>query len=632
MRFIIICYVLIFSLFQIKSLTAQIRLEPLTQNEQLIENSLNRSKNNSVCSTLRLNLPFFDDFSIQTSLFPNCDKWQDHHVFVNQTMAYAPPSIGVASFDGLNADGRPYDITSDPNTPLSADTLTSQEIDLSGKDSSDRIVLSFFLQQQGLADRPESNDSFIVEFKNNLGNWILIKRYAGVSNLLSSLLIPEFRQEFISIHESEFLHNSFQFRFRNKASVSGNNDHWHLDYVYLDQNRSDTVAPVYYNDITFTQVPVNALKKYTAVPWNHFSSTMWNDSLLMQTYNHSSQSGAFDRTYYIYDSAQLTNPILQVSTPSFNYTPSPNVRDDYDTILTNAFGPFIPTARTALISIYEINNPNSFQNNPIFFKNDTVTKYTILDNYFAYDDGIPEMRAILQGVGTQIAVEFQSTIQDSLRGIYFHLPYYINRDAEQDFINVKVWLDSLGNEVFTKDIYRLRYVGGLGGMHYVELTDFDGNATPIGLNAGQKFFVGWQQASTYPVPVGVDRNNDRDDKTFIKVGGNAWVNTEIDCALMIRPLVSNLPNPVIIGTEVNESINQIQIFPNPSFGQLFFQLNDLQLLNQKIRIELFDVLGQLQIEAPFAESLDISNLASGIYFLTMSDQKGKLFTKKIIKR
>jgi hypothetical protein len=116
------------------------------------------------------------------------------------------------------------------------------------------------------------------------------------------------------------------------------------------------------------------------------------------------------------------------------------------------------------------------------------------------------------------------------------------------------------------------------------------------------------------------------------VGGNAWVNTEIDCALMIRPLVSNLPNPVIIGTEVNESINQIQVFPNPSFGQLFFQLNDLQLLNQKIRIELFDLLGQLQIEAPLAESLDISNLASGIYFLTMSDQRGKLFTKKIIKR
>ena len=74
-------------------------------------------------------LPFYDDFSY-AGPYPNPSLWLDQYVFVNNTKGVAPPTIGVATFDGLNQFGYPYDSTvvSSGNTiapPHSSDTLTS---------------------------------------------------------------------------------------------------------------------------------------------------------------------------------------------------------------------------------------------------------------------------------------------------------------------------------------------------------------------------------------------------------------------------------------------------------------------------------------------------------------------------
>ena len=36
----------------------------------------------------------------------------------------------------------------------------------------------------------------------------------------------------------KYFYEDFQFRFRNIASLSGNNDHWNIDYVRLVANRA----------------------------------------------------------------------------------------------------------------------------------------------------------------------------------------------------------------------------------------------------------------------------------------------------------------------------------------------------------------------------------------------------------
>jgi hypothetical protein len=352
----------------------------------------------------------------------------------------------------------------------------------------------------------------------------------------------------------------------------------------------------------------------------------------MRTFNHSSQSGTLDRTYTIEDTANLGNFFMNVATPSFNYLPSPNIRDSYDTILSGSFGAFAPTGPTQLRSRYTIDNPTAFQGNPLFVNSDTAYRYTTLDNYFAYDDGTPEMRAFLQGIGTQLAVEYKTTVDDTLRGIYFHLPHYINRNAEDDFINVKVWVDNLQNEVFSRDILRLRYVGGFGGMYYVKLADFAGVPTPIGLAANTTFYIGWQQASTVPVPVGVDRSIDRDDVTFVKVGGNAWQNTDINCAVMIRPVLSPDENPLLIPVENIEPTKNISliIFPNPS--DAVFNLDCENCIGENYSIKVHNSLGQQVLQKEFTNQLDLGTFPNGLYFISLYDNQKAVVSQRILKK
>ena len=110
-------------------------------------------------------LPFFDDFAYNSKV-PDPAKCVDKNVFINQTMAVDPPSIGVATFDGLNSNGTPYG-----GGFSRADYLTSNYIDLSGITTSDSVYLSYFLQAKGNTYNHQQRDSIELEFKNDKGEW-----------------------------------------------------------------------------------------------------------------------------------------------------------------------------------------------------------------------------------------------------------------------------------------------------------------------------------------------------------------------------------------------------------------------------------------------------------------------------
>ena len=83
--------------------------------------------------TASLTLPFFDDFSryslpTNDPAVPNAwQRWSDTCAFINSGFPIAPPSIGVATLDGLRADGYPYNFA-DEFSYGSADTLTSLQL------------------------------------------------------------------------------------------------------------------------------------------------------------------------------------------------------------------------------------------------------------------------------------------------------------------------------------------------------------------------------------------------------------------------------------------------------------------------------------------------------------------------
>ena len=146
-------------------------------------------------------LPFVDDFSDYMG-FPNRKLWQDKQAFINQGFSIAPPTLGVATLDALDQNGKIYAHAS--STPFPADTLTSRPIRLDSIFTTprkikiqDSLYFSFYYQPGGavfpqegtpkyrewerVGDAPETSDSLVLEFGYATGDTIFVGyRYSPV--------------------------------------------------------------------------------------------------------------------------------------------------------------------------------------------------------------------------------------------------------------------------------------------------------------------------------------------------------------------------------------------------------------------------------------------------------------------
>ncbi len=159
--------------------------------------------------------------TIYFATMPKNVNWLDNFAWWNTTNPIEPISIGVATLDGLNEFGLPYNNTV-INAYGKADYLTSKPIDLSLLGIGDDVYLSFFYQAAGLGDAPNPEDSLVVDFKGINGVWTRKWSTAGIPS-------SDFKQVYIPIYETNFdsliySNSDFQFRIRNYASLSGNND------------------------------------------------------------------------------------------------------------------------------------------------------------------------------------------------------------------------------------------------------------------------------------------------------------------------------------------------------------------------------------------------------------------------
>src|SRR6218665_198364 len=179
-------------------------------------------------------IPFIEDFFYApTSSVPDPAKWSDSSAFVNAGYPISPPSIGVATFDGLNKHGYPYDpLILNNNITRPADRLASQPINLQvtatsqALQPSDSVALSFYYQSAGYGETPELNDSLVLDLyapvQNKWYNTIWYKTRSGNSNLGKG--DTTFTRAFIWIDSTKFLQDGFRFRFRNSATTTGNFD------------------------------------------------------------------------------------------------------------------------------------------------------------------------------------------------------------------------------------------------------------------------------------------------------------------------------------------------------------------------------------------------------------------------
>ncbi len=594
-----------------------------------------------------LNLPFMDDFSY-TGPFPDRAKWLDRDAFVNTDMADTPPSIGVATFDGLNDQGTAYG-----GGFGEADRLTSTYLNLSG--ISKDVYLTYWLQRRGFADKPEPLDSVVLEFKDRSGKWNPIQGFPGVPVNQPNTEEEPFRF-YRNLIPNEYKYKGFQFRFKNYSDRTGILDVWHLDYVRVDGGSfTDSV----FTDIAFTKQADFILDKYNSMPWQHFKANALNelrDSVRTNVWNHSeitrslssSHAELFEtvsntRVYFVrlFNGEQGNIPNGMSINRVYPYVygqPDPGNPDRFpstawDSLSRIMTGPAFDNYDSLTFRLeYVLENSAEETTGgyaiPVKANNST-RRLTTFYNYFSYDDGTAEAGLIAQA-GVQVALEYTANVEDSLRAIQVHFPRTTIDISNQEF-NLQVWIGALDNSpeyerLLLRPVYTDVVFDTLQGFTTYLLVDEVGNPQALHLPPG-KFYIGWQQVTscdgTKCVPVGYDRNTPQGRQFMYRNINGQWQSFPTafpSGSLMLRPVVGSVtPPPTTSVNEKNEKKRNFDIFPNPTRSWL--NILPLQGDYDDFYFRLFSSTGQILAHGALSAQLDVSAFPAGIYFLKITDRR-----------
>lgn len=556
-------------------------------------------------------IPFVDDFS-SNQIYPDQNKWLDRLVFVNNRFPIAPPSINVATFDGLNRVGVPYGFGRGY-----CDTLTSLPIKLNGLTAADSVYLSFFVQPQGLGMEPDFGDSLM-----------LFGRYTAASpdsfNLLwrgapSDFLRDSFLQVRIAL-PAIYLHDEFQMRFINIGSRTGNLSHWHLDYVYLNRGRNINDA---ITDIAIQEYPSPLLKKYSAMPFSHFKvapATYTNDTQYFGVSNNSNQSYAIDYGREIFDQnfaridtfGSIISILPSRSSRAASIKKTINIAGNFNDDSVVVWSRFYTRLGTS------VDNVRS---------NDTLWQPTYFINYYAYDDGTAEAGYGIKNSVGKVALKYTFAKPDSLYGMAVHFNRSVNDVSTLPF-NLMVWKNiSLTSEEPILSIpSNAVYYNARNGFYYVKFSQ------PIYVD--NEIYIGWEQNQQFELNVGLDFNFKVDYKyapnpeMFYNVQG-LWQSTDLPGALMMRPVVGKWIDPLPVGyIEYEKEKLQVTCYPNPNDGILFLS----GLKPSSYTISVVDVMGrEVFKQKDVLQQISLADLTDGLYMVHVTDEKSATTTvQKII--
>lgn len=564
-----------------------------------------------------LNLPFFDDFSRYSLSTDDPDipvewqMWTDNYARINNTFAASPMTLGVATLDGLDETGYPYDFT-DQYAEGPADTLTSLPIDLSMFDASDNVYLVFFYQRGGLGNSPDEGDSLHVDFYSPFGAGQWFQQWA----LDGGDIETGFTKVAIPVNQPEFLLEGFRFRFRNEATISGNYDHWHIDYVVLDQS-IDPDNFVF--DEVSMQYPVGSMiNVFSAMPWTHYQS---NPESFMK-----------DDITYRYNNLGPTENIT--SGWRFKYE---DTEWDFQDQVFDVSDNMGETTQTASLGGYffdpELTDTCATFEVTVFHKptdahlmNDSTTVKQVFANYYAYDDGSAERAYGVQAAGANVAVKYQLAIEDTLYGLLVHWTPYGNTNALDPFL-LRVWNEGGGvpgaqiEEQFSSHLPRYYQEG-------YDLWTYYPYDNPLAVSG--TIYVGWVQSNNTLYNIGNDKNNDTNTgKLYYQLPNGNWTQSQVTGSVMIRPVFrAGKTGPVSVA-ELDE--DALLVYPNPAEDQLNISGLNPQTKNT---IRIYDLSGRIVLtEQAFGSvqtTLDVSSLSRGTYFVEVSAGLDAIHRTKII--
>lgn len=621
-----------------------------------------------------LTLPFFDDFSqpysdqTQNLMYPDTNRWESGNtVWVNDGLGINPPTINVATFDGLNETGGPYNATEVFLNGLT-DSLVSRPIDLSENAAlnpvsiaeRNSVYLSFYYQWKGNGEAPDPDDYLEVQFKNELDEWETV----STITVLPTLEKEKFYQTLIQVQGDRFFTNDFQFQLRSFGRQSGPYDTWNVDYFYLNKNRSATDVGV--PDQAISSPLTTILQgQYRAMPYYHFLANPEVVAPKFNVYNLRGDppdvlnyyiEGVFTSYFYGADTTESTVVLANLD-PDPTPPNSEGINDDgtgtifpfesktvtvkhinsIDTITT-----LNPQADAAVIelkaNLITGDNINPDTGGPAddydptympidFRVNDTIRSRYELTNYYAYDDGVAEYAGGLISAGNVFAYRFDlpENLNDTLRlleafDIYFP-PFGITSNQNVDFFVFKEQGGKPEEILVRVSSVSIRREGNntFQRIRFLPAVEIEQNA----------LFIGWRQPVSGELFVGIDNSNDTSDKMFFNPGGSinpdpaAWVaNTVVKGSFMVRPVFSTGKQDLTTGIEED---TRLALYPNPNRGSFQIEgkpenISVITITGQAISFETesFDDKTYVRVNAP-----------SGLYVVRYSSQ-GVVHAQKVI--
>ncbi len=564
-----------------------------------------------------LALPLFDDF-YQKDIFPDPQLWQDNFVYINTTFPQKAVTVGVATFDGTNATGKPYSLLNNAYGP--ADKLTSNPINLGGLTNDSSVFLSFYYLSGEYGESPTApTDSLSVQFLDTLGNWNIMWEITADTS-------REMSQVFIKV-DSNYLYPNFQFRFQSVGNLNGANDTWHVDYVKLDKLR-DTSVEVNIKEMAYEFLPPSLLKTYYVMPYHQFdttdladtvnlvvrnnfinpttdivdfyTATLVNDNSILSDYNGSSK-----------DFSPLTDNTLQY--PKFSIP----LGLSYDTVVVKVDYHFNVSAESGL--------------SEKVLANDSVTHEQVFSNFLSYDDGSPERGYWVRGLESyKMAVKYGLRYPDTLRAMKFQ-PFSVKGDNGLATFSICVWKNFNRNTVYNEadlvykqsnlklsDLVSEFGVDTLNGYYYAPLKpDFVLNGASFPLVLSDTFAIGLIVDNKESLVVGFDRNNNRSAYNFYVDGVTKWRESDIAGTMIMNPVLGQvLPGYLTPVKTVKSQNYELKVYPNPTNDELF-----VEGLLHATKLEVFNMKGQLihTFILPSSGYIDVKDFPSGQYLIKVSD-------------
>ena len=441
-----------------------------------------------------------------------------------------------------------------------------------------------------------------------------------------------FEQVMIPIRDVKYFRNDFYFRFYNYASIvngslpanRSNEDNWNIDFVYLNINRTmdDTDYPM----LTFSGQRPSFFNRYQSIPYRQYRinpNSSIRENLEIDIAN---LDGIDHEVNYYYKVQQIGGGqyYLRVLDP---VTIHPYREAGY--LNCPEFGGESP-ACPYVGELFALNmwyDSVSYQISHYVY--DSTTYPPLADsmiyrlgmyNYYAYDDGTPELGFGVRPAGGKFAVRFDMTDYDTIQGVQLLFNHTLN-DANNKYFDIVVWKDENGKP--GEEVYRLlsqrpQWQEQIYRFSYYK---FDKTVALAGA-----FYVGIEQRSDDLINIGLDTSNDNIQYNFINTNGS-WQPSSKHGSLMIRPVVGA---SYFIGVEENgpsTGSEAIMLYPNPVQNTLHLEGNI-----DGGQVSIYDLTGRKVYQGEYQTEIPVDQLNDGMYFLNITTREGQVINQKFIIR